>query len=90
MNFFKKSMISVVFAMGLGAFSTQANAACGSITVAEMNWASAEMLAHIDKVVLENGYGCEVELVPGSTMPTATSMMEKGEPDVAPEYGSTQ
>ena len=78
-------MISVVFAMGLGAFSTQANAACGSITVAEMNWASAEMLAHIDKVVLENGYGCEVELVPGSTMPTATSMMEKGEPDVAPE-----
>ena len=69
MNFFKKSMISVVFAMGLGAFSTQANAACGSITVAEMNWASAEMLAHIDKVILENGYGCEVELVPGSTMP---------------------
>jgi glycine betaine/proline transport system substrate-binding protein len=43
------------------------------------------MFAHIDKVVLENGYGCEVELVPGATMPTATSMMEKGEPDVAPE-----
>ena len=58
---------------------------CGSITVAEMDWASAEMFAHIDKVVLENGYGCEVELVPGATMPTATSMMEKGEPDVAPE-----
>ena len=37
------------------------------------------------KVVLENGYGCEIELVPGATMPTATSMMEKGEPDVAPE-----
>jgi glycine betaine/proline transport system substrate-binding protein len=50
-----------------------------------MDWASAEMFAHIDKVVLENGYGCEVELVPGATMPTATSMMEKGEPDVAPE-----
>ena len=85
MNFLNKSLISIVFAMGLGAFSTQANAACGSITVAEMNWASAEMLAHIDKVILENGYGCEVELVPGSTMPTATSMMEKGEPDIAPE-----
>jgi glycine betaine/proline transport system substrate-binding protein len=85
MNFFKKSMISVVFAMGLGAFSTQANAACGSISIAEMDWASAEMFAHIDKVILENGYGCEVELVPGATMPTATSMMEKGEPDVAPE-----
>jgi len=50
-----------------------------------MNWASAEMFAHVDKIVLENGYGCNVELVPGDTMPTATSMMEKGEPDVAPE-----
>jgi glycine betaine/proline transport system substrate-binding protein len=50
-----------------------------------MDWASAEMFAHIDKVILENAYGCEVELVPGATMPTATSMMEKGEPDVAPE-----
>ena len=85
MNLFKRSMISVVFAMGLGAFSTQANANCGSITIAEMDWASAEMFAHIDKTILENAYGCEVELVPGATMPTATSMMEKGEPDVAPE-----
>lgn len=58
---------------------------CGSITVAEMNWASAEMFAHVDKKILESGYGCTVELVPGDTMPTATSMMEKGEPDVAPE-----
>jgi glycine betaine/proline transport system substrate-binding protein len=71
--------------MGLGAFSTQANAECGSITIAEMDWASAEMFAHIDKTILENAYGCEIELVPGATMPTATSMMEKGEPDVAPE-----
>ena len=85
MNLFKRSMISVVFVMGLGAFSTQANANCGSITIAEMDWASAEMFAHIDKTILENAYGCEVELVPGATMPTATSMMEKGEPDVAPE-----
>ena len=85
MNLFKRSMISVVFVMGLGAFSTQANANCGSITIAEMDWASAEMFAHIDKTILENAYGCEIELVPGATMPTATSMMEKGEPDVAPE-----
>jgi glycine betaine/proline transport system substrate-binding protein len=69
----------------MAGFSSQAYASCGKITVAEMNWASAEMLAHIDKVVLENGYGCEVELVSGDTMPTATSMIEKGEPDVAPE-----
>ncbi|GIR66007.1 MAG: hypothetical protein CM15mP70_11140 [Pelagibacteraceae bacterium] len=42
-----------------------------------MNWASAEMFAHVDKLILENAYGCDVELVHGDTMPTATSMMEK-------------
>ena len=84
MKFLKNLIISAFFALSLGSFTTQANA-CGTISIAEMNWASAEMFAHIDKIILENAYGCDVELVPGSTMPTATSMMEKGEPDVAPE-----
>ena len=83
MKFINKILISAIFALGFGSFTTSANA-CGTITVAEMNWASAEMFAHVDKMILENGYGCDVELVPGDTMPTATSMMEKGEPDVAP------
>ncbi|MDD2882611.1 MAG: ABC transporter substrate-binding protein [Rhodoferax sp.] len=59
--------------------------ACGKVTVANMNWQSAEVLAHIDKIILSKGYGCDVELVPGDTMPTLTAMMEKGKPDVAPE-----
>jgi glycine betaine/proline transport system substrate-binding protein len=50
-----------------------------------MNWQSAEVLAHVDKLILSKGYDCNVELVPGDTMPTLTSMMEKGKPDVAPE-----
>lgn len=58
---------------------------CGKVTVANMNWQSAEVLAHIDNIILSKGYGCEVELVPGDTMPTLTAMMEKGQPDVAPE-----
>ena len=65
--------------------STSANAAsCGKITIADMNWASASFMAHVDKNIL-TAMGCEVELVAGSTMPTWTSMNEKGEPDVAPE-----
>lgn len=62
-----------------------AQAACGRVTVASMNWQSAEVLAEIDRVILEKGYGCDVEIVPGDTMPTLTSMIEKGRPDVAPE-----
>ena len=50
-----------------------------------MNWASAEFAAHVDKTILKEGYGCEVSLVPGDTMPTLTSMVEKGEPDIVPE-----
>lgn len=62
-----------------------AAAACGKVTVASMNWQSAEVLAEIDQIILDKGYGCDVEMVPGDTMPTLTSMMEKGRPDVAPE-----
>ncbi len=64
---------------------TPSSAACGKVTVASMNWQSAEVLAQIDRLILSKGYGCEVEIVPGDTMPTLTSMMEKGQPDVAPE-----
>lgn len=62
-----------------------AAAECGKVTVANMNWQSAEVLAHIDAFIMTHGYGCEVEIVPGDTMPTLTAMMEKGQPDVAPE-----
>ncbi|MDH3460959.1 MAG: ABC transporter substrate-binding protein [Burkholderiaceae bacterium] len=60
-------------------------AQCGRVTIANMNWQSAEVLAHIDHIILKEGYGCDAELVPGDTMPTLMSMMGKGQPDVAPE-----
>lgn len=73
----------LIAAMALG---TNANAAeCGDVTIADMNWASAEFGTYLDKFILENGYGCNVETVPGDTVPTITSMIEKGEPDIAPE-----
>ena len=61
---------------------------CGDITIANMNWASAQAIAEIDKIILTHGYNCNVELVPGDTVPTFTSMNEKEEPDVAPELWS--
>lgn len=82
----KKSLFLLGSAViALGGSTTMAAAECGTVTVAEMNWASAGAIAHIDKLILENGYGCNVELVTGDTMPTFTSMNEKSQPDMAPE-----
>lgn len=85
----KKLLASTVLAVGLISFAGAAQAAshseCGRVTIANMNWASAEVLANIDQVILSEGYGCQAELVAGDTTPTLTSMVEKQEPDVAPE-----
>jgi glycine betaine/proline transport system substrate-binding protein len=59
--------------------------ACGRLTLANMNWQSAELLAHVDRLILQTGYGCQVDLVAGDTVPTLTSMIARGQPDVAPE-----
>jgi len=60
-------------------------AECGRVRIAEMSWGSAAIIAHIERLILERGYGCEVEMVVGDTVPTTTSMIERQEPDVAPE-----
>lgn len=78
--------INLIFAISIfGMVTSTSYAACGSLTMAEMNWASAELMAQVDKIILEKGYGCDVELVPGATMTTFASMNEKGSPDVAAE-----
>ena len=81
----KNIILSALVVFGFASFGSVANAACGKLVIAEQNWASAELMANVDKVILEKGYGCEVELIPGATMPTFTSMDEKGEPDMNPE-----
>ncbi|NVK40280.1 MAG: ABC transporter substrate-binding protein [Oceanospirillaceae bacterium] len=72
----------------LAATLVQADDNCGRVTIADMNWNSASLMANVDRFILTNGYGCDAELVPGDTMPTGTSMTEKGEPDIAPELWS--
>ena len=81
----KNIIISALVILGFTSFSGIANANCGKLVIAEQNWASAELMANVDKIILEEGYGCEVELVPGATMPTFTSMNDKGSPDMNPE-----
>ncbi|OAN10848.1 ABC transporter substrate-binding protein [Photobacterium jeanii] len=80
---------TLVTALMLAGASMSASAQeCGKVTIADMNWNSATLIAHIDQFILAQGYGCDAELVPGDTMPTGTSMIEKGEPDIAPELWS--
>jgi glycine betaine/proline transport system substrate-binding protein len=81
----KKYLTGAAVAAAMFAAPAVASAGCGSVTMAEMNWASAELMANVDKIILEKGYGCEVELVPGATTTTFASMNEKGKPDVAGE-----
>ena len=83
--------IAVAFlsAGSLPAVAQEADAAqCGTdrtIDIAEMSWPSAAALAHIHATILEQGYGCDVEIVAGDTVPTSSSMMTRGTPAVAPE-----
>ncbi|MGH1454942.1 MAG: ABC transporter substrate-binding protein [Paracoccaceae bacterium] len=68
-----------------GAAKAESHGACGPVSIAEWNWASGELMANVDKIILEEGYGCDVSLVPGATTTTFASMNEKAQPDVAGE-----
>ncbi len=76
-------------ATGLPALAQDADAAtCGTdrtIDIAEMTWPSAAALAHIHATILETGFGCDVNIVGGDTVPTSSSMLTRGTPAIAPE-----
>ena len=78
-------IVAAVAVMALLLTSGVTLAECGKVTVGEMNWNSARVIANVEKFILEAGYGCEVELVQTATVPAMTSMVEKGEPDIASE-----
>ena len=67
---------------------SMAQTECGTsdeITIANMTWMSANVLAQVTHRILTEGYGCNAKLVPGDTVPTATSMLTKNKPHIAPE-----
>ena len=83
----KTLMKSATF-LSLSLTSALAMAECGNVVIAEMDWASAEFAANLDKIILEEGYGCSVDLTPGATPTTLASMESKGRPHIAPEFWS--
>ena len=65
----KFTIAAAIAGSALLALSSNAQAACGSVSIAEMNWASAQLMANVDKIILQEGYGCDVEIVPAILCP---------------------
>ena len=58
---------------------------CGEVSITQMNWASASVVTNVANFILEQGYGCDVSIVPSDTVPAVTSVAENGEPDIVTE-----
>lgn len=64
-----KVMPSVILLASALPFTSYANE-CGEFTIADMNWNSASLIAHIDQFILNEGYACDAQLIPGDSVPT--------------------
>ena len=71
--------------LGVVLTTSSASASCGSVTIGEMNWNSARLIANVQKVILEAGFGCKVELLKTTTVPGMTAQVDTGKPDVISE-----
>lgn len=85
MRVFTKSALAFAALTLAGAASPALADDCGTVTIASMNWQSAEVLGALDQYILKHGYGCDAQLVAGDTVPTFASMVEKQQPDVVSE-----
>ncbi|MDG2340562.1 MAG: glycine betaine ABC transporter substrate-binding protein [Paracoccaceae bacterium] len=81
-----KTKILTAAALVAGSFTaTSAAADCGDVTITEMNWASSAVVTAVGTFLMEQGYGCNVQKVPSSTVTAITSITETGEPDILTE-----
>ena len=80
-------MKKLTLALTFGALTAPAiaHAECGEVSVAEMNWASGQIITNITAFLMEQGYGCDVKIVQSATTTAITSLAENNEPDVVPE-----
>ncbi len=74
--------------MALTAGTAQAQGACDgldrSVVLAGLDWDSNAFHNGVAGFILENGYGCEVEEIPGSTIPLLNGMI-RGDIDITME-----
>jgi glycine betaine/proline transport system substrate-binding protein len=58
---------------------------CGEVTITQMNWDSAAIVTSVSKFLMEQGYSCQVTVVPSDTTPAITSLAENNEPNIVTE-----
>jgi glycine betaine/proline transport system substrate-binding protein len=58
---------------------------CGEVTITQMNWDSAAIVTSVSKFLMEQGYGCDVTVVPSDTTPAMASLAENNEPNIVTE-----
>jgi len=81
----KKVLSGTVAAAALTFGASAAHADCGEVSITQMDWASAQVVTAVASFLMEQGYGCDVQQVPSSTVPALTSLAETGEPDILTE-----
>ena len=47
----RKILFTILSVFLFGTFTGIANASCGKLVIAEQNWASAELMANVDKII---------------------------------------
>ncbi|MBT6190640.1 MAG: glycine/betaine ABC transporter substrate-binding protein [Tateyamaria sp.] len=80
LNLLKGAAVAALMTTGSAAYAD-----CGEVTITEMNWASSAVVTAVAAFLMEQGYGCEVQKVPSSTVTAITSVTETGEPDILTE-----
>ncbi len=82
-------MKSLIFGAAFAALAAPtavlAQEQCGEVTITQMNWDSAAIVTSVSKFLIEQGYGCDVTVVPSDTTPAMTSLSENNEPDIVTE-----
>tara|TARA_R110002110_G_scaffold8188_1_gene40968 strand:+ start:119 stop:1087 length:969 start_codon:yes stop_codon:yes gene_type:complete len=81
----KIKYLGAASALALTFTASSALADCGEVSITEMDWASASVVTSIANFLMTEGYGCDVTVVPTTTVPAITSVAETGEPDIITE-----
>ena len=79
----KIKMFAASAAVALSFGATSASADCGEVSITEMDWASSAVVTAVANFLMTQGYGCDVQVVPSSTVPALTSLAETGKPDLS-------